>query len=176
MSHVLTYSHLPPAAFLQTFSDTFTLPMAPSDRPPPPNPGMLLILHHRCSILHICDTHIHTLSPGTNEVHAGASAGPAEQRVCPVTGRKAAGGEGGSNSHAGCGRVRLHLRMFSSKHHWGVLNLTGRLMDWSFTPDLGMAMKVCLFLFAGREMGQCKGRGMSTTTLFCFLFVERGWY
>jgi hypothetical protein len=29
--------------------------------------------------------------------------------------------------------------MYSDKHHWGILNLTGRLVDWSFTRDLAAA-------------------------------------
>lgn len=33
-------------------------------------------------------------------------------------------------------RVRLHMRMFSAKPYWGILNVTGDVLDWSFTTDV----------------------------------------
>jgi len=45
----------------------------------------------------------------------------------------------GGSSGTTLPRVRLHMRMYSDKHHWGILNLTGRLVDWSFTRDLAAA-------------------------------------
>lgn len=60
------------------------------------------------------------------------------------------GGEGDcSGDGGGCGecssggggarRVRLHMCMFSAAPHWGLLNVTGALVDWSFTRDLADA-------------------------------------
>lgn len=42
----------------------------------------------------------------------------------------------GSAECDGRGKTRLHMRMYSEKPYWGILNITGRLVDWSFTRDL----------------------------------------
>lgn len=65
------------------------------------------------------------------------------QGACTTVGEAEGGGD---KCDASCERVRLHMRMYSEKPHWGVLNMTGRLVDWSFTKDLGAAMKVCVCL------------------------------